>query len=417
MKTFVIIAWRNMLRNPRRSGLVVAAIAVGLWGMLFSLGFMNGMGRQMVDNALDSHLAHIQVHHRDYQAVIEGFNFFRYQVKYYIDDPDVVMRAVEGADHVVATSPRVLATGLATNAQNARAIIMVGIDPERESKVTRISSYLKEGSYVSSTDGRDIFIGKALADKLGIEVGSKIVLMAQDINRDKAMAAFKVVGIYESSLKMHDEAYVYIGIEAARRMLGMGDKIHEVAALVDDPKERLDAAKASIASRLDLNKYTPLTWKEIWPMLVRLLGMFDTFTYIFFILVFIAMAFGIANAVLMTVFERIREFGIMKALGTRPSQIFLVVALESACLGAVGIALGTFLGWLTVFYFGAHGMDLSVFSAVLDQMGLGSVVYTSMKTSYVFIGALMALVTALLSAMWPAAKAAKLKPVDAIRHV
>ncbi len=417
MGTFVRIAWRNMWRNPRRSGLVVAAMAVGLWGLIFSLGFMDGMSRQMIDNTVDSHMGHLQVHNADYQARVKGFNMFHYQLDKYISDPGPVEQAIDASEYVVAWSPRIITTGLATNAQKAAGVAIVGIDPKRESEVTNIARSLVNGRYIEPASENTIFIGEALAKKLGIDVGSKIVLMAQDIHRDKAMAAFRVVGTYKTVSSTFDKSFVYISIGAAQKMLGMAELVNEFVILVDDPSKKLEVAKASVAQKLDKTKYSVMTWREIWPLLVRIVEMSNIFTYVFFILIFIAMAFGIANAVLMAVFERIREFGIMKALGAKPSQVFLLVAIESICLGIVGVATGILIGWATVYYFGRQGVNLAVFSAVLEQMGLGSVIYTSTNVSFFIWGGLIALVTAFLSSLWPASKAAKLVPVDAIRHV
>jgi len=371
----------------------------------------------MLDNTVDTHMGHLQVHNIKYNAEIKGFNVFQYQLDRYISEPEKIERAIEQADHIVAWAPRIIATGLATNAQKAAGVAIAGIDPEREKNITYIRRSLATGRYLEPKSANEIFVGEALAKRLGVEVGSKIVLMAQDLRQDKTMAAFRVVGTYKTFSSEFDKSFVYISIEAAQKMLGMEGLVNEYVMMVDDPEKNLEAARASVARGLDEKKFSVLTWKEIWPILLRIIEMFDLFTYVFFILIFIAMAFGIANAVLMAVFERIRELGIMKALGTKPSQVFLLVAYESICLGIVGVIAGFVVGWGTVYYFGIKGIDLTIFSDVLAQMGVGSIIYTYMEASYLFWGGLMALTTALLSSLWPAGKAARLKPIDAIRHV
>jgi len=415
---FLKIAWRNLWRNPRRSGLVVGSIAVGLWGLIASLGFMDGMGRQMVENVIKTQLGHLQIHDRKYEARIKGIaSLTSFQLDRSIKNPDKVERALNSTDRIVAWSRRIQTTGLATNAQKAGGVAIVGINPSGEKKITSIASSIVEGDYLEEGDFGKILLGKALAERLGVRTGSKVVLMAQDVHHNKTMAAFRVAGIYRTVSHDFEKTFVFMTLSSMREMLDMPGQVLEYVVRVDDPGENLWRVREALASALGEKDYKIMTWKEIFPLLVQLVTMFNTFTYIFFILVFIAMAFGIANAVLMAVFERIRELGIMKALGARPGQVFLLVAFESLSLGIVGVVTGALIGWATVAYFGRAGLDLAMFAAALDQMGLGSVIYTVMEPSYVVWGGLMALVTAFLSSLWPAAKAARLQPVEAIRHM
>lgn len=417
MFAFVRIAFRNMFRNPRRSGLVVAAIAVGLWGLIFTFGFSNGMNMQSIENSLNSHIGHLQIHSVKYAAAIEGFNFFRYQLDKTMDNPEEVENALKASEHIKAYSPRVLTNGLITYAQNAAGVAIVGISPEKEKYVTWISQFIVKGHYLDDETGDGIVLGTSLADKIGVEVGDKVVLMAQDINKDKAMSAFRVVGIYKSVINAHDKVTIYIGKETAQKMLGLGNSVHEYVIVVDDIMTDLSVAQKSISGRVDKNEYTVMTWYEIFPVLTKIVGFMEALTYIFFLMIFFAMAFGIANAVLMAVFERIHELGIMRALGVKPSQIFILIAFESACLGVTGVFVGALAGTLTNMYFAKYGINLGIFSTVLSQMGLGSVIYPRMNISILINGGSMALATALLSSIWPAAKAARLIPVDAIKHI
>ena len=209
---------------------------------------------------------------------------------------------------------------------------------------------------------------------------------------------------------------IYLNLSAMQELLGMGKDINEIAIIIDNPGKDLKPYQAALQAKLGKDVEV-IQWTEVFPMLVNVIAIFDISTFIFFALVFVAMAFGIANAVLMAVFERIRELGIMKALGTKPSEIFLVVTFESMGLSFIGVIVGIALGWGSVLYFGKVGINLALFADALDQMGLGAVIYTKMKLDYLWWGSLTAFVTAFLASLWPAIKAARLLPVDAIRHI
>lgn len=416
MFTFIRIAWRNLWRNPRRSGVVIAAMAVGLWGMLFALGFGYGMGSQMIDNIVNSYLGHLQIHHRKFPARIEGMSLGIFQLDYTIPNPDQVRKVVSENPLVKGWSPRLKVMGLITNAEKAGGVAILGIEPQREASVTIISKSIVSGGDLRPGNPRDILVGKALADKMRVDVGSKVVLMTQDIKKQKAVSAFVIVGLYKTSTSDFDKTMVYVNLVALQDMCGMSGEINEIVMLVTNYREQLDVAQMELQPKIGPDAEV-IQWKQVWPMLYRMVGLFDVWTFITFVLVFVAMAFGIANAVLMAIFERIRELGIMKALGTKPGEIFITVAIECFCLSLVGVIIGTALGWGTVFYYSKVGMNLAEFSNVLDAMGLGSVVYLKMRPTYIVWGALTTFTTALLSSLWPAIKAARLLPVEAIHHV
>lgn len=406
-----------MWRNPRRSGVVIGAMAVGLWGMLFSMSFGNGMMNQLLDNMIKGFLGHMQIHNRKFPARAEGMNLgARITLEYTIPDPERVQKIISSDPSVKAWAPRLKVMGLITNAEKARGVILTGVNPAQEAKVTYISKSIVAGQYLRPDHPRDILIGKWLADKLRVDVGSKVVFMTQNINKQKAVNAFNVVGVYKTSSNDFDSGLVYTNLGALQDMVGMNGEITEIVMLITNYEERLDAVQRNLQSKMSPDVEV-IRWMEVIPAIYRMLGLVDVFTFITFVMVFIAMAFGIANAVLMAVFERIRELGIMKALGTKPSEVFITVVIESLSLSMVGILVGTALGCGTVLYFSRYGINFAKFSTLLDVMAVGSVVYLKMKPIYILWGALTALLTALFSSLWPAMRAARLLPVDAIRHV
>jgi len=401
------LAWRNIRRNPRRSVLFLLSVAVGLFGLLATLGLMNGFGRQMLDSALDTHIPDVQINDR---------GFHRNPVlEHSIDDPAPILAVLDTTRAVRAWSPRVLVQGMAQSSSGSEPVQIVGIDPARERRITVIAERLTEGSYPDSARGGGALVGAELARRLGLDVGQRVVLLAQGRQGDLATAAFRITGLFRTSSPDFDRGTVYLGIEDARAMLTLDGAVSQFAL-----RAREGVKPAALARLLETRLPGPglevLTWGEVVPALLRSVELWNLFTYIFFALVFVAMVFGIMNTMTMAVFERIRELGVMTALGTRPGHLFRMVLLEAAQLGLLGTAAGYAATAALMLWLGTTGLDLSVFSHALASLGAGSVAYPVLPIRDWLLSGAMALVFAVLSAVLPARKASGLEPVEALRH-
>jgi len=290
----------------------------------------------------------------------------------------------------------------------------VGIDPQEEEKVTKIKRSLVEGEYLSGKE-REIVIGKSLAEKLGVELGDKVVAMATALDGTVGSDVFRIVGLYQTFSSEFDKTTIYITLDNAQRMLGLGDKLTEFAIIVDNTKF-LDRIKASLKSQLGEN-YEVFTYRDLLPLLVMQMDLYKETIWIFYLIIGIAMVFGIVNTMLMSVLERIREFGVLMAIGMKNARLFIMILLEAFILGIFGSVLGVIVGIIIYYPLSISGIDLSFFAEGLTAFGSGAIIYPILTMNSVINAVMIIPIVSVLGALYPAYKTIQLQPVTAIRHV
>jgi ABC-type lipoprotein release transport system permease subunit len=414
MATLLRIAWRSLWRGWRRSAIVVTAVTVGLVACLFLVSFSNAFVEELISTAVETRLANVSV-------MAPG----------YARNPDV-QRNVPGNGVIAAVterfpgahaSPRLLGDGLIQSARKSSRIALAGVEPERESLVSVVGRSFVAGGWpapVSESGARrlgEVALGDALAELLGVRVGDKVVIHTPG---ESGLGAFRVSGIFHTASSSFDKTQVFVRLGEAQRLLEVPGRVTEVALALDDPDR---APELAAFARAELSRALPgvdldvLTWREREPRLAAMLELMANTRWIAYAAVFIGMAFGIANALLMAVYERIREFGVLRSLGLPASQLVWLVLLESLMLTLGGAALGLALGVPLVTHLGKAGLDLSRFSAGLNEFGIGAVLHLRLNPGDLVSPLYIALVTALVAAAWPAWKAARLRPAEALRHV
>jgi len=378
--------------------------------MVFLGALMRGFGDEMVRNGIATLTGHLQVHRKGYRS-----------------DP-VIQNSITTPGEIAKTlskdlpagsrwTPRVRVPAVAVNARYSAGITLVGIAPQREAGVSFIGGALAQGQYLRSEDMVGILVGEALAEKLETAVGRKLVLMSEDARGQIGSRAFRVRGIYRAEMEGTETAFAFVNIRAAQEMLRLGDGISEVSILLPDERETLPVAGA-LRRDLDPSRYEVDTWEELLPLVTATLKLYDGFLLLWFLAVFIAMGFGIVNTGLMAVFERIREFGLLRALGVRPFGIVKGVLTESFFLLLLGIGAGNLLGFLSVLALSKKGIDLSSLAAGLQYAGISArVIYPSPHVQDLVIANAVVLVLGMVVALYPALKAARFTPVEAMRHV
>jgi len=391
--------------------ILILAIATGMFSLVFYLAFADGFFKLMVDTIVDTSTGHIQIHKKNY--------LLNRDVKLVIPDTQEVLKTLDDTPNVKGYSPRVVCQGLISSPEESTSGIVYGINPTLEEKVTIIQSKLVKGEKLKADDERGVFIGVELARKLKVETGDKIVVMAQDITGKMSGAAFRVRGLFSSGSKAFDKSNLYITAEAARNLLGLKSEIHEIAIRLDGDEQKQEV-QSILKNKLNnkdsgnKGKLRVETWNELMPVMSVMIEMFQSAKYIIFLMIYIAMAFGIANAFMMEIFDRIREFGIMMSLGTRPINIFFILLYEAVLLGLLGAVAGILLSFLVINVILGNKVYLG---EGMQFMGLSSsipIFMTSQALWQCFTGTL---ITVILAAMYPAAKAASFKPVEAMRHV
>jgi ABC-type lipoprotein release transport system permease subunit len=403
---FFQLGWRNIWRNPRRTAVIMTAIVIGVWSMIFLGALMRGMTDQMVKNGISTLTGHIQVHHKGYRndPVIENS----------MTDPRVVESAIKKKlPSDVRWSSRVRVNAVVSNARHTAGITFVGITPSQEAEISFIGTAVTEGRYLKDDDTYGIIVGKALVEKFGTKLGRKMLVMSQDTDKEIASRAFRIVGIFRAEMEATEKQFIFVTMQAAQRMLKMKGGISEISLILPDPKD-VDTIADSLRAVLPAVDYEVQTWRELLPFVTAYLNVYDGFIFIWFIVVFIAMGFGIVNTTLMAVFERIREFGLLKALGMKPWWIVKEVLTESFFLLVIGMIIGNTLSYLSVFALSKVGIDLSALAAGSEYFGISRVIYPAVYLNDVIMANLVVFVLGLLVSVYPAVKAARFTPIEAL---
>ena len=409
MNILLKIAWRNVWRNPRRSWVLISAIALGVFTFLGVLGYLGAITTSMVNSAIELQGGHLQLASRGYFENPDPHN----RIVSYAS----LESSIEGIDEIVY-SPTVAFAGMITSAEQASGVQIQGIDPDSYRHILAIDKRLIEGAYLEAvSDEALILISEAMADQLNVLPGEKVVLMANDVNNEIAQAAFRVAGLFRTSSSDFDKLNVFIPINQARTMIGYASDEVSVLAVRLVRNAELELVQGDLTAQIDSETVELLSWRERNPFMVMMLETQDFAIYILIGLLFTAIVFTIVNSFLMVIFERIHEFGVLMANGTRPFQIRAMLYLEALFIAFIGIALGSTLAFGLLSYWMQYGLDLSAFSASLSAMGIETVVYPSLDWSQVQLGFVLIFVMVLLSVVYPAMKAGRFEPVEAINYV
>ncbi|MCG8636397.1 MAG: FtsX-like permease family protein [Desulfobacterales bacterium] len=406
------VSWRNTWRNPKRTGIILTAIIIGAWTMLIFGGLARGMMASTLSNALNTLTGHIQVQTRAYRddPAIENR----------IENPGVLEAVLE------STLPpgakwgfRIRVSGVASNARNSEGVTIVGIDPDREPDLSFYGDLVSQGRLLNNRDDHGIFVGQALMDDFETKLGRKLVLMTQGADLETASRAFKIRGTFRAEMEGTEKQYVFITLKAARKLLGIKNAV--TGACIRLPEEAgqtgatltgLDRTVRDLSRKLP-EGLTALPWGQLLPLLKGYLGMFDSFMMLWYLVVFTAMAFGLVNTMLMAVLERTREFGLLKALGMKPLWIIRSVLLECLILLAIGLFAGNLLGFATVQAF-AGGIDLSFMAQGSEFFGMGHIIVPFLTLKDVAAINAVIMVLGLLVCLYPAVKAGRITPVEAM---
>lgn len=405
-RTLQRIAWRNVWRNPRRTAIVATAVAVGIGGAVLTMAINYGMVVQMIETAIATDLGHVQI-----------------QAPAYVDDPGIEHRLRDGAQaarqalaarsDVSAWAPRLRGQALVFSPRASSGVALIGIDPERESGVTLVAGSITAGSYLGKP-GRGVLIGEALARRLHADVGDKLVISVQDVQGDLTGEAFRVRGLFRTPSRDFDAGHAFLRLDEAQALFGVGGDVSEVVVLADH-RRHVAALRDGLARTLG-DAASVRSWDQSQPLLRYMVDLFDQVGWIVYAAVFVAMAFGIANVMLMAVHERIREIGILTAVGMHPDRLVALICIESLLLTALGLGVGLVLALGSVASL-ADGIDFSRWAEGLEAYGIGTRIVPTLRIDDLTVPMLAATVTALVASLWPALRAARLRPAEAVRHV
>jgi putative ABC transport system permease protein len=398
------LAWKNIWRNKKRSLIVIISITFGLWGGLLSGAIMMGMGESMIESAINRDLAHIQIHKQNYTR--------DKLIKNYIPNSKAVLNYLHSSGDVKAVSPRTLIMGMAASPQSTFGVNIIGIDPVKAKKVTSIHQNLVEGSYFQSDKKNQIIIGKKLAERLDLHINNKVVLSFEGLQEDLKYIACRISGIYKTASGQFDETHVYLKQTDLFRILESKPVYHEIAILLNSTR-MIKPYQAKLKDKFSTLQIQ--SWDELAPDLQFLSVTMENFTYLFVAIILFALLFGITNTMLMSVMDRIRELGVLIAIGMKKLKVFIMILLETIFLSLTGGILGIIIGGISIKFSNYTGIDLSAFSASMESFGASTMLYPFLPTIMYILLTIMIIVAANFAAILPAWKATHLQPSEAIR--
>lgn len=403
------MAWRNIGRNPRRSVLTILAVAFASTLLVFMLSWQFGSYDTMINSTVKIHTGHLQVQTRGYQD--------KRSIRLAVPDPKAVGRILERTPEVAVYTFRTSAFSLVSSKDRTYGAMVVGIDPEREAKVSAIETFVRRGDYLSESDTDQALVGRLLAKNLKVDLGDELVLLGQGRDGSIAATVVKVKGIFSSGLDELDRSTLNIPLKTFQDVYTMDGAVHEVVALgrsLDEVPAIKETVSTAIEKTDKKDGLVALDWMELMPGLIEAIQMDLVSGFIFYIILIVVVAFSILNTFLMAIFERTREFGVLMALGATPGRLSKLILLESASMTLVGIAIGVIAGSLITWYFQAHGIVISGATEVMRQYGLPERMYPRLSMLSVSIGAGVVLVITLLTALYPVFKVRRLRPVEAM---
>ncbi len=398
----ITLAWRNVWRNSRRTLAAIGATTLGLWAMIVYSGLVRGYLDRMEAHVLDVEMGDLQIHHARYLGSPSLYER--------IDDPAALLAGLDEAG--LPAAPRLLGSGLAAAGQSSGGAALFGIDVARDAAVSRVGEHVGEGRWLDPAAPREVVVGRRLAKMLGVGVGDELVLLSQGADGSTANDLYTVRGVLRGVSEAVDRSGVYMVDEAFRELMVVPEGAHEI--IVRRGAHELPAAAAAVralAPELDVQ-----TWRELRPTMASMLDSAVGAMMMMFFIVYAAIGIVILNAMLMAVFERVRELGVLKAIGVGPGGVLRLIVLETLFQTGIAIVLGVGLAIPANAYFSTHGIDLggeglSVMGSTIDPLWRSHVTLATYTTPVI---ALVAIV--LVAVAYPAAKAALIEPIVAIRH-
>lgn len=397
------LAWRNLWRNPRRTLLTVVAITLAVMSMVVLGAFMRAWSSSTLNTTIENLTGHIQIH-----------------ALHYMDDPGIERSMPALPDDGLAalnTQPvsvwaqRVRVPAMLRTERENSPVELLGIQPDKERDLSFIAGAVEQGSYFTTSDQRGILIGRALMDRLQTRFGRRVVLMSQGVDGQVKEIGTPVVGVFSAAPEL-ERSVVFITLPRAQRMLGLGDGYSEIALKLTEREQLSDVAQSlrQLLPGLDVR-----TWYELQPFTKAMLEMSEGTILIWILVSFAVVAFGLINTLLMAIYERMREFGLLQALGMRPGMLLLQMMCESLLLVGVATLAGILLGAMIVLAY-ADGLDFGSWASGAQYFGAASVLYPELSWGELIYIGVVVWCLGVVASLYPAWMASRRVPVDVLNR-
>ena len=406
---YLRLAWRNIWRHRRRTLIIVLAMGLTLAMMMMYDGLISGFENAIYGNAIKVLGGNIQVHAAGYHQKADKTPLMA------LTDEQAILTAALAQPDVVAASRRIHTSGLATSREGAFGVNIIGIEPEKELPISLVAQHVVAGRNLTAQDADQVFIGKGLADAMGVQVGDRLTLAGRVMHQQMRQRTLTVVGIYDVGMRDVEKRTMYMSLAEAQDLYGLSGQSTEVMVSLRQLGQEAIVIPA-------LHKALPNdeidSWQTNYPELQSAIETKGGAMNIFSVIIMIIVGIGIFNLLMMAIYERTREIGILGAIGFKPGQISLLFILEGILMGVVGIAAGIVLGLVFNSLLAQVGLDFAQFSSLTEYSALiTGKIYPTLGTEKLFgRAAVVAIVTA-LSAVFPARDAAMREPAEALHYV
>lgn len=416
------MAWRNVWRNYRRSSITIAAMTLALAVELLYSGLVTGLTYGMEDDVTGYELGDVQVFVKGYLTKPSLYDA--------VQDPEVILKKLDDAGY--PATARLYSGGLAASGESSAGVAFVGLDPVRDAKALSLGEAIAEGKWLDDSDPKGIVVGRGLARILDLKVGSEVVVLSQAADGSMANDLFEVRGILMSVASSVDRSTLLLTEKTFRQLMVFPEGAHRI--IVRRPKEvPLEEAKAVVqrivgvpadgaevagaAGSVAGPVNDVMTWKELSPFIAQWMESVSGVVAVIYFIVYVAVAILILNAMLMAVFERIREFGVLKAIGYGPFQVFAMMVLEGLYQAAVALVIGLLLAAPAMWYLQTYGINVGVLGGIqMAGMTMPPMWYGRFAFDTAVVPVFMLFFIVFVAMLYPAAKAAWIRPVEAMHH-
>ncbi len=398
------IALRNIWRNKKRSIIIMISVSLGLFAGIFLMAFYNGMIEQRINNAIKGEVSHLQLFHPEFRK--------DYELKYSISDGYNILNQIKQNPNVKASAARLLIRGMFGTASGSAGVTIHGIMPEEEHQLTDIKNNITQGEYFSKTKKNEIIISERLAKKYNVGLNKKVVITFLDKEGNISSNAFKICGLYKTINGPLDEVNVFTYIHDLDKMAGQENECNQIAVLLNSNSVLKEVQQNFSESFSNLEVKN---WMEISPELSLTVSAGDQMVYVFMGIILLALAFGIVNTMLMAVLERSREIGMLLALGMNKTKIFFMIVYETIFLVLFGCPFGAILSAIAIFITQKTGINFESLSQMYESYGYETIVYPRLKLEQTIVISILVILTAIISALFPAKKALNINPAESLK--
>jgi ABC-type lipoprotein release transport system permease subunit len=410
MLKMIKLAWRNMWRNWRRTVIAMVAIVLGLILLILMDGFIKGSDEAIYGNAVRLYGGNLQIHATGFRAKANRLPLLP------VEDADQVVQIAMAHPEVLLASKRINTGGMINDRGESYPVTITGIQPSAEAPISLIAENIAAGRFLQDEDEDMIVIGEGLAEALEVGVGDRITLTGKRKNESMRQRTMTIAGIFDLGLREAEKGMVFISLTEAQSLFNLRDQETEVTIstyTVGNENQVIGDLQA------DLQDYEVDSWETLKPEIRQTMDVKSQFTTIFGLIVVMIACIGILNLMMMAVYERTREMGVLAALGMKGRQVMGLFLLEGAMIGVVGAAVGCFLGWLVLLAINsAGGLDFSFASEMGDITALmGDRIYASTNLSDILRFGFMVAFMAALASLIPAWQASRREPAETLHHV